>query len=130
MSFLYNSRSGYVIDTLLIPGQQTIYLKSGTGWHGPFDSRDAVNKYYADNHAKNPGWKAPTSYTGSVANLPDAIGDQTTAAVKGVGLSDDELRTWLIRIGEILLGIVLVGVGVAKLTGTTNAVASLVKAKL
>lgn len=36
----------------------------------------------------------------------------------------------LLRVGEVLLGIVLVGVGIAKLTGTTNLVAAAVKAKI
>lgn len=41
-----------------------------------------------------------------------------------------DLGNVLLRIGEVLLGIVLVGVGVAKLTGTTNFVASAVKARI
>jgi hypothetical protein len=36
----------------------------------------------------------------------------------------------LLRVGEVLLGIVLVGVGVAKLTGTTNFVATALKTKM
>lgn len=46
------------------------------------------------------------------------------------GLTNQDIQSWMIRIGEILLGIVLVGVGIAKLTGTTNAIAGLVKAKI
>lgn len=136
MAYIYNSRTGYAMNTALmpIPGQVQIALKSGTGWHGPFNTRAEVDKYYNDNKAKNPGWKAPTDYFGGIDNLPDAAEDQAGAvanAAKGaIGLSDDELRAWLIRIGEILLGIVLVGVGIAKLTGTTNAVAKIVKAKI
>lgn len=33
------------------------------------------------------------------------------------------LNTWLIRIGEIILGVVLIGVGVAKLTSVDNTIA-------
>ena len=40
------------------------------------------------------------------------------------------LGNWLLRIGEIMLGVVLVGVGIAKLTGTTNLIAAAVKTKL
>jgi hypothetical protein len=43
-------------------------------------------------------------------------------AFKGLNLGN-----WILRIGEILLGVVLIGVGVAKLTGTTNAVAGAAK---
>lgn len=108
-------------------------LHAGLGWHGPFDSKEAVNKYYNDNKAKNPGWKAPSSNpVDALGNTGAAINDQTNAVTSGVGLnlSDENIRSWLIRIGEILLGIVLVGVGVAKLTGTSNAIAGLVKAKI
>lgn len=34
---------------------------------------------------------------------------------------------WILRIGEILLGAVLIGVGVAKLTGTDNVISSALK---
>jgi hypothetical protein len=132
MAYIYNSNAGTVLNTVWqAPGPMAdIYLKSGTGWHGPFDTENDVNAYYEANKAKNPGWKAPTSWTGALSNLPDAASSAAEAATKGIGLSDDELRSWLIRIGEILLGIVLVGVGIAKLTGSTNAIAGLVKAKI
>ena len=134
MSYIYNSNTGFVLDTALIPLQMQLYLSSGTGWHGPFGTEADVNANYEKNKAKNPGWKKPTTWKGSIDNLPDAYGKVAEAAADGVkekiGLSDDEIRAWLVRIGEILLGIVLVGVGIAKLTGTTNAVAGLVKARI
>lgn len=37
------------------------------------------------------------------------------------------LSTWILRIGEILLGVVLIGVGVAKLTGAENVVSKAAK---
>lgn len=37
------------------------------------------------------------------------------------------LETWVLRIGEILLGVVLIGVGVAKLTGTENTISKIAK---
>lgn len=37
------------------------------------------------------------------------------------------LETWVLRIGEILLGVVLIGVGIAKLTGTENAISKIAK---
>lgn len=131
MEYIYNSRTGGVTpySEALLP--QRLLLHSGLGWHGPFANMDAVNAYYNANKAKNPGWKAPSiNPVTAIQNAPDAAKDQTSAAVKGVGLSDDEIRSWFIRIGEVLLGVVLLGVGVAKLTGTTNIVASAVKAKL
>lgn len=103
-------------------------LHAGTGWHGPFDTKEAAVSYYTTNVGKNPGWKAPTDSLSKGAS--NAVSTAENKVVGGLGLSDDEIRSWLVRIGEILLGIVLVGVGVAKLTGTTNVVASAVKARI
>jgi hypothetical protein len=127
----YNSSSGTITETWVFPGSE-LQLHLGLGWHGPFDTKDAALKYYNDNKAKNPGWEAPTDSAGrSFANY-SGLTDTAEAAKDAAtfGLSNAEIQSWLIRIGEILLGIVLVGVGIAKLTGTTNAVAGLVKAKL
>jgi len=60
------------------------------------------------------------------------LGQTPVAAAKGAenvfhGLN---LSSWFLRIGEILLGIVLVGVGVARITGAQNAVSKIVKTKL
>jgi hypothetical protein len=41
-----------------------------------------------------------------------------------------DLSQVLLQVGEVLLGIVLIAVGVAKLTGTSNVVASAVKARI
>jgi hypothetical protein len=50
---------------------------------------------------------------------------------KGIDIWNNlDLGNILLRVGEVLLGIVLVGVGIAKLTGTTNFVATAVKAKI
>lgn len=60
------------------------------------------------------------------------VGQVPAAAAKGAenvfhGLN---LTSWFLRIGEILLGIVLVGVGVARITGAQNAVSKIVKTRL
>ena len=60
------------------------------------------------------------------------LGQVPGAAAKGAenafhGLN---LGSWFLRIGEILLGIVLVGVGVARITGAQNAVSKIVKARI
>jgi hypothetical protein len=130
--WIYNSRTGTVVLNALPFAQ--LSLKSGLGWHGPFDNKEAAVKYYNDNKAKNPGWIAPTGFfdsVGNVGNIATGTGEAIDNTIQNkLGLSDENIRSWLIRIGEILLGIVLVGVGIAKLTGTTNAVAGLVKAKI
>lgn len=122
----YNSRSGIVDDYEEVT--MVLALHTGVGWHGPFDTKEAALKYYTDNAAKNTGWQAPTESVGAgVANLGNTAANATLGKL---GLSDQDIQSWLVRVGEILLGIVLIGVGIAKLTGTTNAVAKVVKARI
>ena len=129
LDWIYNSRTGAVVN--LPKPAAYAQLKSGLGWHGPFANKAEALRFYENNKASNPGWKAPTGAAGNLANLPDALGSQAAAAATGaLGLSNEELGAWFIRIGEVLLGIVLIGVGLAKLTGTTNAIASIVKARI
>lgn len=63
------------------------------------------------------------------------LGQVPAASAKGAEnafekLGGFNLSSWFLRIGEILLGIVLVGVGVARITGVQNAVSKVVKARL
>lgn len=127
MSWLYGSVSGDISEVW--PPLDKIMLSSGSGWHGPFKSYQEAVDYYNANKANNPGWKAPTSsFAGQVGNAVDSRGQQVTKALDPLAKYD--LNSWLLRIGEILLGLVLLGVGIAKLTGTTNMVAKAVKAAI
>jgi hypothetical protein len=63
------------------------------------------------------------------------LGQVPGAAAKGAqnavdALGGFNLSSWFLRIGEILLGIVLVGVGVARITGAQNAISKIVKTRL
>lgn len=59
------------------------------------------------------------------------LGQIPGAAAKGAeSLGGFNLGGWFLRIGEILLGLVLVGVGVARITGTQNAISKIVKTKV
>lgn len=132
LEWIYNSRSGFLVE---MPSPAAyLELKSGLGWHGPFKSKDDALAYYNKNKSTNPGWQAPSTSIGdAIGNSGKALNDSGEAVVKGVGLgglTNEAITSWFIRIGEVLLGIVLLGVGVAKLTGTTNAVAKFVKAKI
>jgi hypothetical protein len=53
----------------------------------------------------------------------------TTAAAKDVwhGLNLDQI---LLRVAEVLLGLALIGVGIARITGAQNAISSVLKAKV
>lgn len=95
-------------------------LSSGLGWHGPFKTHQEAVQYYNANKGSNPGWKAPTNVISeTIDNAVDSAGDRI--------LGKYNLDGWFIRIGEILLGLILIGVGLAKLTGTTNFIAKAAK---
>lgn len=119
-SWYYNSDSGALNlqnDVVAWPE-----LHAGLGWHGPFKTRqDAIN-YYNTNKASNPGWKAPTSVAG-------ALGNEAKGTVSGItdAIGKFNVGGWFVRVGEILLGLVLIGVGVAKLTGTANIISKVAK---
>lgn len=120
----YNSHTGAVMQ---LPSVQSAVLRSlGLGWHGPFNSKEEALAFYTNNHAANPGWKAPAGWQENITNALKAPGEAVQSAVTD-RLGQLNLGAWFIRIGEVLLGIVLIGVGIAKLTGTTNAIAKLAK---
>jgi hypothetical protein len=126
MSYWYNSNTGVINN---FP-TDSITAHLGLGWHGPFNSIQDAKNYYEANKAKNPGWKAPFDATG-IAGAGQALGngiDTATEDVLKAGGMNLDLNNWLIRIGEIVLGVVLVGVGIAKLTGASNVISKAVKA--
>lgn len=121
----YNENSGLVGDD---SWYNRAYELEIFGWHGPFDTKQDLFKYYADNRDAHPDWKEPTddgwkAYKQSLETGAASV----TSDVLGVGQNGVQVQNWFIRIGEILLGIVLIGVGVAKLTGATNAISKLAK---
>lgn len=125
----YNHNSGNVSQEkdIVIPGMGQ---KPDSAWHGPHPTKEAALKFYADNRAAHPSWKEPTDDTWKqFQNSTESGGEAVVGATTDLFAGTD-VGNWLIRIGEILLGIVLIGVGVAKLTGTTNAVSSFVKARI
>lgn len=127
--WLYNSNTGVIYE---FPnwGIAQLELSAGLGWHGPFNSHDEALKYYNDNAAKNPGWAKPVGATdigGQISNAGGSAASDVANAVTKDTFHGVNLGVWFIRIGEIILGIVLIGVGLAKLTGTSNVISSLAK---
>lgn len=119
----YNSNTGAVNQT--DQSLAWLGLHFGLGWHGPFNSKEELLTFYNTNKNANPGWRAPTSIIGAAKNLGGDAIDAVTSTVdpfKGLNLSG-----WFIRIAEILLGLVLIGVGAAKITGVENALSKLPK---
>lgn len=116
--FIYNSNTG-AVNELPTPLAE-VELHTGLGWHGPFPTKQAALDYYDANKGANPGWQAPA---GIMQEIPNAVDSATQKFLP-------DYQAWMIRIGEILLGIVLIGIGIAKLTGTTNAIAKIAKAAI
>lgn len=54
-----------------------------------------------------------------IKSAESAVGSTASSAFTST-LKNFPWENWILRVGEILLGIVLIGVGVAKLSGTDN----------
>lgn len=67
--------------------------------------------------------------TGALATIPSAAAAGANNAYKDI-LGGFNLGNWFLRIGEILLGLVLVGVGLARITGAQNFISQAVKARV
>jgi hypothetical protein len=67
---------------------------------------------------------------GNVPNPKSAVGTGFAVGTAVDTLGRFNLGAWFLRIGEILLGLVLIGVGIARITGLQNAVSEVVKTKL
>jgi hypothetical protein len=113
--WFYNSNTG-AVNQLPTPAGEAL-LHTGLGWHGPFGSKQEALDFYSNGKAANPGWKEPTGGVGLITNTAESAVERAT------GVSSFNLGAWFIRTAEIMLGLVLIGVGIAKLTGTTNAAA-------
>jgi len=120
----YNSHTGAVQQ---LPSVQSAVIRSmGLGWHGPFQSKEDALAFYTANKDANPGWKAPAGWQDNLKNAAKIPSEAVGSAVTDQ-LGQLNLGAWFIRIGEVVLGIVLIGVGLAKLTGTTNAISKIAK---
>ena len=121
MAWIYNDRTGQ-INNVPIPLALAL-TRLNIGWHGPFGTKEQALAFYNDGKATHPGWKAPT---GLSEQLSDAAGNIQDRIEQDVFHGID-LQSAILRIAEIMLGIVLVAVGIAKLTGASNQISKLVK---
>ena len=111
----------------------------GLGFHGYATKADAeahpnsvnllqkafVNLLEADYKAALATDSEPGGKNSNLADPNSIIGGLKDAA----GLNAN-ITTWFIRVGEVVLGIVLVAIGVAKLTGVQNSIAKVAKVAL
>lgn len=83
-------------------------------------------------------WLAGTGGANAIGAAVGATGQAQQQINTGVAkalpsldiLGGFNLGSWFMRVGEILLGLVLIGVGVARITGVQNIISSAVKAKI
>jgi hypothetical protein len=109
------------------------FTVTGTSWQvdaGPFSTQQQAQQWAP--HALSVGdW-----VTAGIAGVMEGAGGATPTAAVGTGsavadaLGGFNISAWFLRIGEILLGIVLVGVGIARITGAQNAISNIVKTKM
>lgn len=123
LQYVYNDVSGFVI---LLPQGTVQVTLAIPGWHGPWNTREEVEAYYEANKAAHPNWQKPTY--NPATGVGNTVDTAAQAATDKLTPSLDKFAPWFTRIGEVLLGLILIGVGVAKLTGTTNTIAKTVKA--
>lgn len=122
MAWFYNSISGELgkhdgIDALAYEAA----LHSGTGWH-ELHIADSATFAQAATEAKKevPGGQTPTG--SQTKGLQQAPGGVAQEVFHGLNVSNV-----ILRIGEVILGVVLIGVGIAKITGSDNIISSAAK---
>lgn len=92
-----------------------------------FAQKIFVNALEADYKTALATQSQPGGKNSNLADPNSLIGGITATATAGLNAN---ITSWFIRIGEVVLGIVLVAVGVAKLTGTANVISKAAKVAL
>jgi hypothetical protein len=92
-------------------------------WKGPYATEAEAKK------AQNPSQQNPNPLADLGTAAKNSTGLTGLAAIGDFFSRLGQANTW-IRVGEVLLGLILIGVGIAHLTGAQNAVSALVKARI
>jgi len=113
-----------------------------TGGKGVIQVKDQTALIEAEFQATPGQWKLfPFNQVGLVAGAkwagvpvpssPSGTGGETVPGTPADAASELwhglNLQSWIVRVGEILLGVVLIGVGIAKLTGASNIISTAAK---
>lgn len=110
-----------------------------TGFHGYATKAQAEAKPNSVNLLQKPlvnlleadyaqALKTESQPGGTNSNLADP--NSILGGIKDAAGLNANITTWFIRVGEVVLGIVLVAIGVAKLTGVQNTIAKVAKVAL
>ena len=126
---------------------QQLIINRITPKYGSAEANQLAESYgkYADAHPKMPPKQAYLAWFLVESKIPNKLGKDLKLAIgSGGDLFKDTLKSLpsldifnglnlgniLVRVGELLIGLVLIGVGVAKITGAENIASKLVKAKI
>lgn len=116
----------YYHDVLRIPNWPT--KQAATQHPYKLNTQQAIAIFGGDSiNAIGTGGTSANSVTGGKAAAQKT--QETTAAGADI-LGGFNLSGWFLRIGEVLLGVVLIGVGIARITGAQNAISAMAKTKL
>lgn len=96
--------------------------------HPQFTARQVLQAYL-DSLLGNALGKGLGGTTAALGKIPAAAAQGAANAYNDI-FGRFNLGNWVLRIGEILLGLVLVGVGIARMTGVQNKISELVKTKI
>jgi|HubBroStandDraft_2_1064218.scaffolds.fasta_scaffold333682_2 hypothetical protein len=126
MTYFYNSSTGgFANESPPAPQYFTyeVQLRLGQGWH----AYGTIAQMQAAIKANN--WPPPDASKGLLSGSSTLPSTPSRAANAGLGdiIGNVNASNILVRVGEILLGIVLIGVGIAKLTGTANIISTAAK---
>lgn len=112
-----NKPGAYAIDTGTKAQIEAKYPANSEVW-GPF--ADRLHAVSAQKQIQANAWKGVAGwFTMASGGVPVTPGVAQTGVDWYKGLN---LAGWLLRVGEIILGVVLIGVGIAKLSGADNVI--------
>jgi hypothetical protein len=101
---------------------------------GPFNSQSAAQAAFPGPISIGDWVGAGVAGTilgaGNVPNPASAVGTGAAVGTAVDALGSFNIGAWFLRIGEILLGLVLVGVGIARITGAQNFISQIAKTKM
>jgi hypothetical protein len=131
----YNSKAEYLAANQGFAGATFQTVGNQNGYPNQLQAQAEANLLNTGS-ATTPTQYQPTGPPANVNQSPAAVQQRTQAAGGTTGINPLDiigkfnLSSWVLRIGEILLGIVLVGVGIARITGAQNAISNIVKTKM
>lgn len=129
MTWFYNSYTGgYANESPPAPQYFILEfdLHTGQGLHAYGTQAEMLAAVKAN------GWPAAVPMSGSAPAVPSAAQAPAVAQHAAGSITNDIIgnvnaQSVILRVGEVILGIVLIGIGLAKITGADNFISTAVK---